>query len=73
MLELINSNSIDDIKKIAEALFPYYQNSLKYFSELDKLKNSKDDIILLKSDISNENISIREIKICIKKELSFLK
>ncbi len=53
MLELINANWIDEIKYIVNSLSPFYENSLKYFSELNKL-NNKNDVILFKTKVQNE-------------------
>lgn len=54
MLELITANWIDNIKDIVNSLFPFYENSLKYFSELSKVNNNKDDVILFKTKVQNE-------------------
>lgn len=62
MLDIINIKWIDDIKYIVDSLFPYYQNSINYFSELDKI--NKNNLFNFKEKLENEKyINNRDRKI----------
>lgn len=63
MLEIINANNVDDIINIANKLLNYYKNSIKYFKEINNIKNKK-ELEHLEQNINNENfLSIRDKKV----------
>ena len=60
MLEIINSNNIDDVVKIANQLVPYYKNSILFFDRINNIY-ILEDIIKFKKEVQNEKLlSLRD-------------
>lgn len=55
MLKVLDSNTENEIIKIAKSLLPYYKNSDKYFWNIFNIKD-RNDILTLKNEILNEDI-----------------
>jgi hypothetical protein len=53
MLELVNSENIEDLLNISKRLLPYYKNSISFFEKIEKIQNLE-ELEELHKKIKNE-------------------